>query len=70
MLQTVHLLTMMIFVIVFSKIAKLPSEGVHYLIFVFAAMLPWTFFSSVFADASNSTLTPLILTPLIPKPEE
>ena len=48
------LLTMMIFVIVFGKIAKLPSEGVPYPIFVFAAMLPWTFFATAFSDASNS----------------
>ncbi|MCF7970198.1 MAG: ABC transporter permease [Methylococcaceae bacterium] len=50
------LLTMIIFVVVFDKIAKLPSEGVPYPIFVFAAMLPWTFFSSAFADASNSLI--------------
>ena len=50
------LLTMTIFVVVFSKIAKLPSEGVPYPIFVFAAMLPWTFFSSSFSDASNSLI--------------
>lgn len=48
------LLTMIIFTVVFGKIAKLPSEGVPYPIFVFAAMLPWTFFSTAFSDASNS----------------
>jgi lipopolysaccharide transport system permease protein len=51
------LLTMLIFVVLFGKIAKLPSEGVPYPIFVFAAMLPWTFFSTAFADASNSLVT-------------
>lgn len=51
------LLTMMIFVVVFGKIAKLPSEGVPYPIFVFAAMLPWTFFSTAFSDASNSLIS-------------
>ena len=50
------LLTMMIFVIVFGKIAKLPSEGVPYPIFVFTAMLPWTFFATAFSDASNSLI--------------
>lgn len=50
------ILTMMIFVVVFGKIAKLPSEGVPYPIFVFAAMLPWTFFSTAFSDASNSLI--------------
>jgi len=50
------LLMMMIFVVVFGKIAKLPSEGVPYPIFVFAAMLPWTFFATAFSDASNSLI--------------
>jgi lipopolysaccharide transport system permease protein len=50
------LLTMMIFVVVFGKIAKLPSEGVPYPIFVFAAMLPWSFFATAFSDASNSLI--------------
>ena len=50
------LLTMLIFVLVFGKIAKLPSEGVPYPIFVFAAMLPWTFFATAFSDASNSLI--------------
>jgi len=47
------LLTMIIFVVVFGKIAKLPSEGVPYPIFVFAAMLPWTFFATTIADAKQ-----------------
>jgi lipopolysaccharide transport system permease protein len=50
------LLTMLIFVVVFGKIAKLPSEGMPYPIFVFAAMLPWTFFATAFSDASNSLI--------------
>ena len=48
------LLTMVIMVVVFGKIAKLPSEGVPYPIFVFSAMLPWIFFSTAFASAGNS----------------
>jgi ABC-type polysaccharide/polyol phosphate export permease len=43
-------------IVIFGKIAKLPSEGVPYPIFVFAAMLPWTFFATAFADASNSLI--------------
>lgn len=50
------LLTMMIFVAVFGKIAKLPNEGVPYPIFVFTAMLPWTFFATAFVEASNSLI--------------
>ena len=50
------LLTMIIFVVVFGEIAKLPSEGIPYPIFVFAAMLPWTFFATAFASAGNSLI--------------
>lgn len=48
------LLTMVIMVVVFGKIAKLPSNGVPYPIFVFSAILPWTFFATAFASAGNS----------------
>lgn len=49
-------LTMMVFTFIFGRIAKLPAEGVPYPILVFAAMLPWQFFSTSFSDASNSLL--------------
>jgi lipopolysaccharide transport system permease protein len=48
------LLTMLVFTIVFGKIAKLPSDGVPYPILVFAAVLPWQFFASAFSEAGNS----------------
>ena len=48
------LLSMVVFVVIFGKIAKLPSEGVPYPIFVFAAMLPWTFFATAFQTSSES----------------
>ncbi len=49
------LLTMVIFTIIFGKLAKLPSDaGAPYAIMVFAAMLPWQFFSTSFAEAGNS----------------
>ena len=50
------LLTMIIFTIIFGRLAKLPSEGVPYPILVYAGMLPWQFFSTSFSDASNSLL--------------
>jgi len=50
------LLIMLVFTIVFGKLAKLPSEGVPYPILVFAAMLPWQFFSSAFSGCSNSLI--------------
>lgn len=48
------LITMLVFTLVFSKLAKLPSEGVPYPILVFAALLPWQFFSNAFSGAGES----------------
>lgn len=47
---------MLVFTIVFGKLAKLPSEGVPYPILVFAAMLPWQFFANAFSESSNSLI--------------
>lgn len=49
-------LTMIAFTLVFSKLAKLPSVGVPYPILVFAALLPWQFFSNALSEASNSLI--------------
>jgi lipopolysaccharide transport system permease protein len=47
-----------IFTIIFGKLAKLPSEAnAPYALMVFAGMLPWTFFSTALADASNSVVS-------------
>lgn len=51
------LLTMVVFVVVFGKLAKLPSEGVPYPVLVFAALLPWQFFANAFAEAGNSLIS-------------
>lgn len=50
-------LTMVVFTLVFSKLAKLPSDGVPYPIMVFAALLPWQFFSNAFTEAGNSLIS-------------
>jgi len=50
------LLTMLVLTLVFGKLAKLPSEGVPYPILVFAATLPWQFFSNALSEGSNSLL--------------
>src|SRR5947207_2598634 len=51
-------LTMVVFTIIFGRIANLPSEGsAPYPLMVFAGMLPWTFFSTALSDSSNSLLT-------------
>ena len=50
-------LTMVVFTVIFGKLANLPSEGTApYAIMVFAGLLPWTFFSSALSEASNSLL--------------
>lgn len=49
------LLTMVVFSIVFGRIAKLPTDGhAPYALMVFAGMLPWTLFSNALTEASNS----------------
>ncbi|MGZ8144993.1 MAG: ABC transporter permease [Methylosarcina sp.] len=51
------LLTMIIFTVVFGKIAKLPSEGTTpYPIMVFAAMLPWYFFANTLSESANAVV--------------
>ena len=50
-------LTMLVFTFIFSKVAKLPAPGsVPYALLVFAAMLPWQFFSTALGEASNSLI--------------
>jgi lipopolysaccharide transport system permease protein len=51
------LITMIVFTVVFGKLAKLPTEGsAPYAILVFAAMLPWSFFAASLSEASNSLI--------------
>jgi lipopolysaccharide transport system permease protein len=48
-------LTMVVFTVIFGKLAKLPSPGdIPYPLLVFAGMLPWQFFATALGDASNS----------------
>ncbi len=51
-------LTMVVFTVVFGKVAKLPTEGTApYAVLVFAGLLPWTLFSAILGDASNSVIS-------------
>jgi homopolymeric O-antigen transport system permease protein len=50
-------LTMVIFVLIFSKVAKLPSGGLPYPVMVFAGMLPWQLFATSLSEGSNSLIT-------------
>jgi len=48
---------MLIFTVVFGRIAKLPSDGATpYAIMVLAGMLPWQFFSAALSESSNSLI--------------
>ena len=50
-------LTMVVFTIIFGRIAKLPSDGsAPYPLMVFAGMLPWTFFATGLSDATHSLI--------------
>lgn len=49
-------LTTLVFVFVFGKIARLPSEGVPYPVMVFAAMLPWQLFATSLSEGSSSLI--------------
>lgn len=52
------LLTMIVFTVIFGRLAKLPSEGNSpYAIMVFAAMLPWQFFANAFSEAGSSLIS-------------
>ncbi len=46
--------TMIVFSLFFGKLAKMPSDGIPYPIFCYAALVPWTFFASGLGKASNS----------------
>jgi lipopolysaccharide transport system permease protein len=50
-------LTMVVFTVIFGRIAKLPSDGsAPYPLMVFAGMLPWTFFATGLSEAANSLI--------------
>ena len=50
-------LTMIVFTVVFGRLARLPSDGhAPYALMVFAAMLPWSLFSASLSEASNSLI--------------
>lgn len=46
--------TMVVFSLFFGKLAKIPSDGLPYPIFAYAALVPWTFFSNGLIKSSNS----------------
>lgn len=51
------LLMMVIFAAVFSRLARIPSEGVPYALFAYAALLPWTCFSTAVTNGTASLVS-------------
>lgn len=49
--------TMVVFSLFFGRLAKVPSDGIPYPIFSFAAVVPWTYFSNSLNFASNSLVS-------------
>lgn len=47
-------LTMIVFSVVFGRLAQIPSDGIPYPIFSYAALVPWTFFASGLSGSANS----------------
>ncbi len=48
------IMTMIVFTIIFGKLAQLPSDGIPYPLLSFTALLPWQFFSNALSESSNS----------------
>jgi lipopolysaccharide transport system permease protein len=50
------LLTMVVFSIIFGELLKVPSDGVAYPVFSYAALLPWNFFAGALTRSGNSLI--------------
>ncbi|HSE30144.1 MAG TPA: ABC transporter permease [Pyrinomonadaceae bacterium] len=51
------LTTMLIFSLFFGRLVKVPSDGIPYPLFAFAALVPWTFFANGLNQSSNSLVS-------------
>jgi len=49
-------LTMVVFTVIFGRLARMPSDGVPYSVFSLAALVPWTYFSTSLTGSSNSLI--------------
>jgi lipopolysaccharide transport system permease protein len=50
-------ITMMVFTLVFGKFARIPSDGIPYPVFAFAALLPWNLFAQCLSRSTNSLVS-------------
>ena len=48
---------MLIYTVIFSRIARVPSEGSPYALFAYCALLPWTYFATALSTATNSLVS-------------
>ena len=55
------LVSMVVFSVVFGRLARLPSEGVPYMVFSLAALVPWSYFSSALSGSSGSLVVNRVL---------
>ena len=46
--------TMIVFTLFFGRLARIPSDGIPYPIFVYAGLLPWTYFANALSSSGNS----------------
>src|SRR5579862_2756555 len=48
---------MLIYTIIFSVVTRMPDEGVPYAVFVYAALLPWTYFATIMTNSATCLVT-------------
>src|SRR4051812_33153803 len=48
------LVTMLVFSVFFGRLSRVPSDGIAYPLFSFAALVPWMFFSNAITQGSGS----------------
>jgi lipopolysaccharide transport system permease protein len=51
------LFTMLVFTLIFGRLAGVPSDNIPYPLFAYAGLLPWTFFSNAVTTSGNSLVT-------------
>src|SRR5216117_1819351 len=50
-------MTMVVFSVFFGRLAKMPSDGIPYPVFAYAALLPWQLFAYALSESSNSLVS-------------
>ena len=63
-------LLMLIYTVIFSRIARVPTDGVPYALFAYSALLPWTLFSTALTTATNSLVSHFTLVTKVYFPRE